>query len=100
LISRISAAGGEGANYLWQEVFAVVAEDEGDAGNALDVSCCHLGETSDDGYLSVGVEAVGLADDGAALFFGDGRNGACINDIEVCRLVEVDNGVSEGRKTA
>ena len=81
-------------------MFAVVAEDEGDAGDGFDVLGGHLCEASDDGHLCLGVEAVGLADGGATFFLGYGRNCASINDIQVCRLVEVDDGVSEGRKTA
>ena len=84
----------------WEEVFAVVAEHEADAGELLELFSGHLGEAADDGYLGFGVGAVGLADGVAALLLGGGGDGAGVDEVEVGGLGEVDDGVAAGGDAA
>jgi len=73
-----------------QVVLLVVAEDDVDPFDFLDFSRRILGETADDGHNGVGVERCGLADGVAAFLFGNGGDGASVDDIEVGFLVEID----------
>ena len=100
MISKISAAGGGRFEYLRQEVLAVVAEDEGDAGDGGDLLGGHLGEAAHDDDPGLGVEAVGLADGGAALLLGHGGDGAGVDDVEVGRPAPVDDRVAVGGEAA
>ena len=83
-----------------EEVLLVVAEDEGDAGDFFNLGGGHLGETSHDDDLGVGIGAVGLADGGAAFLFGDGGDGAGVDDVQVGRLMKINDCVALVGKTA
>ena len=77
-------------------MLSIVAEDEGDARDLLNLGCRHLRKAADDDNLCVGVLAVGLADGVAALLLGHGGDGAGVDDVEVGPMIPLHDSIAVG----